>query len=324
MLRIIMLIFVLSGGYFTAFSAKAEDLGCRFEDGSNTTILSVPQMEIAANTPDGTVLYTSPKITKKLTCYPKRTVSNNIVYGTITGDYRQLSAQLKGLRISLHLNQYSFNDTSGGIIIGRTFPVNGREQYSEDVSIWYDVTVDSSRGKVPVSGTDLSGTIRALNISLSSITPYPMAYIDLKIPQITYIPCAMKLSISPDTINFGLIKNGDLENGVKLQRKFSTSIQKSAGCSAYGAVPFHINMYFEPTNSVINTDGSLSLNNGLGLTISDTTGKNITYNTAWKINDVTGDLGIKNYFTANLQKVSGQDIKTGSFSADVVVRIDYS
>lgn len=323
MLRIIMLLFVFNGGYLTVFQAKAAE-GCRFEGGDPT--LGVPQMEIAANTPDGTVLYISPKITKRLICptYSGTPVLTNVpILGQVTNEYKQLSTQLNGVKFNIHIDGYSFDDKAGSLYIGRTSSHNGVEEYNKDVTLWFDVSVDSSRGKIPISGTVLSGTYKSLQITLGTSTNISMAFINLKTPQITYIPCAMKLSISPDTIDFGLIKNSELAKGVKLQRKFSTSIQKSAGCSAYGAVPFHINMYFEPTNSVINADGSLSLNNGLGLTISDASGKDINYNTIWKINDVTGDLGVKNYFTANLHKVSGQDIKTGPFSADVVVRLSY-
>ncbi|MHC0471026.1 hypothetical protein ACYF6Y_20505, partial [Citrobacter sp. EBS8] len=32
---------------------------------------------------------------------------------------------------------------------------------------------------------------------------------------------------------------------------------------------------------------------------------------------------IRVVFTANLQKISGQDVKTGPFSADVVVRLNF-
>ncbi|EED9465037.1 fimbrial protein, partial [Salmonella enterica subsp. enterica] len=42
-----------------------------------------------------------------------------------------------------------------------------------------------------------------------------------------------------------------------------------------------------------------------------------------KIDDVKVDSILKNDFRASLHKVSGQDIKTGPFSADVVVRLSY-
>ncbi|EOB6051131.1 hypothetical protein ACHZNU_004604 [Salmonella enterica] len=59
------------------------------------------------------------------------------------------------------------------------------------------------------------------------------------------------------------------------------------------------------------------------MSIADSTGKAIAFNTAQKIDDVKVDSILKNDFKANIHKVSGQDISTGSFSADVVVRLSY-
>ncbi|EAO4170068.1 fimbrial protein, partial [Salmonella enterica] len=66
MSRILMLLLFFCSGYFTVFPASA-DPGCTFTDGDQVYI-NVPQMALPADTPDGTVLYTSPKITKRIIC----------------------------------------------------------------------------------------------------------------------------------------------------------------------------------------------------------------------------------------------------------------
>ncbi|EAN2926013.1 hypothetical protein EAY67_17360, partial [Salmonella enterica] len=73
----------------------------------------------------------------------------------------------------------------------------------------------------------------------------------------------------------------------------------------------------------INPDGSLNLNNGLGLSISDENGIKVPFNTEWQIENVDKNSILSNNFTATVQKVAGQTIKNGDFSGDVVVEINY-
>ncbi|ROW34571.1 fimbrial protein [Citrobacter europaeus] len=319
MLRVIMLLFIFGGGYFMMLPAYAT--GCNF-DGGNYLDLTVPQMAIPADTPDGTVLYTSPKITKKVSC-DKGIYSDfptPVVVAT-TADYNAFLNVRNGVKLTVYVDGIAY-DNPMSQTIGYT-STGYNPSFSKDISIWFDVKVDRSMGKIPVSGTYLSGGFQSLFVMIQSNFSASRGVISLYTPNITYIPCLMDVSVIPDTIDFGTVKISDMEKGMKLQRKFTTLIKKSKGCTIAVSAPFGINMYFDPATPVMNADGSLNLNNGLGLSISDTFGKYVPYNTAWKIDDVKVDSILKNYFTANLQKVSGQDVKTGPFSADVVVRLNY-
>ncbi|ECK3436714.1 fimbrial protein [Salmonella enterica subsp. enterica] len=320
MFRILILLFVFCGGG-AIFSAKAAN-GCSFVDGNELKI-TVPQMALPADTPDGTVLYTSPKITKRIECEsPQGTATGRYVTLTTTADYNNFLSMRNGIRFTVYIDGYAYDHPANNII-GYTSLIGGKNAFIKDVSIWYDIRVDSSRGKIPVSGTLLSGGFQSIFVLLQENYSIQRGVISLYTPNITYIPCTMNVSVNPETIDFGAVKSSDLEKGVKLQKTFSTLIKKSKGCSLAVSAPFGINMYFEPTNPVINADGSLKLNNGVGLNIADSTGRVIAFNTAKKIDDVKVDSILKNYFRASLHKVSGQDIKTGPFSANVVVRLSY-
>ncbi|EDT7188179.1 fimbrial protein [Salmonella enterica subsp. enterica] len=320
MIRVIIVMLVFLSSYFTIFSASATD-GCNFTDGQIT--LSVPKMALPADTPDGIVLYSSPKMTKRIICESLPGISRDFVQVTTTSDFNSFLNINNGIRFTIYVDGYAYNRPGSHILGYTSSSGGGNDKLTKDVSIWYDIRVDSSKGKIPVEGTLLSGGFESLYITIGNNFTRPRGIISLFTPDITYIPCTMNVSVAPDIIDFGAIKSSDLEKGKTIQKTFSTLIQKSKGCSLAVSAPFGINMYFEPTSSVINADGSLKLNEGLGLSIADSTGRAIAFNTAQKIDDVKVDSILKNYFRASLHKVSGQDIKTGSFSADVVVRLSY-
>lgn len=319
MLKKTILFFVFGGGYFTISPAFAAE-NCRILEGDLR--LSVPQLAIPADTPDGTVLFSSPKRNITLNCDPGVGYSGfgYAVNAVTTADFNTFSSQMNGVKSTLYIDgvPYDHQITRN---LGYT-SIGNNPVFRKNMTVWLEVVVDNTRGKIPISGSYLSGGFESIYFTLNNQYTH-VGKISLFTPDITYIPCTMAISVSPDTIDFGAIKSGDLEKGLKFQRRFTTLIQKNKGCTIAVSAPFGINMYFEPTISTLNADGSLNLNNGLGLSIADTSGKYVPYNTAWKIDDVKVESVLKNNFTANLQKISGQDLKTGPFSADVVVRINY-
>ncbi|EAR5683947.1 fimbrial protein [Salmonella enterica] len=320
MLRVAVLFFVFWGSYFTVFNVRAAD-GCNFDGG--VVNLSVPQMAIPADTPDGTILYSSPKMTKRLTCESLPGITRDYIQLNTTSDFNIFLRQNNGIRFTIYVDGHEFSK-QGSVTLGYTgLSGGGNDKFIKDLSIWYDIRVDSSKGKIPVEGTMLSGGFQAMYVLIANNLNRPRGIINIFTPSITYIPCTMDISVSPDTIDFGSIKSSDLDKGKNIQKNFSTLIKKSKGCTITVSKMFGINMFFEPTSSAINPDGSLNLNNGIGLTISDSLGKDIVFNTAYKIDNVKVDSILKNNFSAKLHKVPGQDIKTGPFSTDVVVRINY-
>ncbi|EBT4809558.1 fimbrial protein [Salmonella enterica] len=313
MSRLLTVLFVLFSGLISTFSARAAD--CQFDDGNLR--IEVPQMAIPADTPDGTVLYSSPKITKQLTCHVD---TYSTIYLFTTADYNKFTALRNGVSFNIYADGRKIAGLTQ-IALANVYPA--QKIFRKTMTFSFEVIVDSSKGKIPPSGTQLLGGFESIYIMVNSDYSKPRAIVSIYTPQITYLPCSMDISVSPDTIDFSQVRAGEFEQGKSIRKRFSTIIKKSQGCKATNTSPFGINLFFEPTNSVINADGSLNLNNGLGLSISDVNGKRIKYNEAWKIDNITYGYTLKNDFTATLQKTSGQDLKTGPFSGDIVIRISY-
>lgn len=320
MLRTIILLLAYMGGFFTVFSAGAIGL-CKFEGGDYLN-LAVPQMSIPADTPDGTILYSSPKMMKKVNCENTTYFANpgNVVAIT-TADFNEFLNKRNGIKFSLFINDVKF-ERGTSLVLGQ-LPAGWNTKFNKDIYVWFDVKVDSSMGKIPVSGTYLSGGYESVYVMSEGSYSSRRGVISIQTPDITFIPCVMDISVTPDTIDFNKISVSDLDKGIKIKRSFSTLIQKSKGCTSNSSSSFSLNMFFEPVNPVINADGSLSLNNGLGLSVLESNGTAVAYNSALKVDNIKVGSILKKDFTASLQKISGQDIKTGPFSADVVVRLNY-
>ncbi|ENE2092007.1 fimbrial protein [Salmonella enterica] len=316
MLRPVLFLFALSCGYASMSSAHAAE-GCVINGSPLNIFLPVPKMAIPADTPDGTVLYTSPKQSINLNC--SSTGRGKYVSVVTTDDFNKYLSQKNGIKTTVYIDGIPF-DRQKDYLLGFT---DASSSFKKTLSVWVEFRTDYSRGKLPVQGSLFHGSFQSIFFIEDYNYLVPRGVLALTPPDITFIPCSMEVSVSPDTIDFGMVKISDLDNGKKLQRRFSTLIKKSRYCTAVAGAPFGINVFFEPTSSGLNADGSLNLNNGLGLSISDSSGKYIPYNTAWKIDDVLMESVLRNTFTAKLQKISGHDIKTGPFSADVVVRLSY-
>lgn len=317
MLNKFMLFFIFGSGCFPLFSAHAA--GCTIVGSSSGYVeLDVPRMAIPADTPDGTILYTSPKKVISLSCTGDSGGSVGFVNAATTSDFNHFTAQRNGIKSTVYVDGKPISSQQD-LIIATTFSKTLRKS----VPIWIELKVDKSMGAIPGQGSFWIGNFESIYILQNGSYSAPRVIIALQTPNITFIPCTMELSVFPDTIDFSTVRADELDKGKKLQRAFTTTIKKSNSCLAVSSAPFGIDMTFEPTSSTINPDGSLSFNNGLGLSIKDASGTNIPYSTAWKIENVKVGSILKNNFTANLQKVAGQDVKTGPFSADVVVRMNY-
>ncbi|EMZ3476508.1 fimbrial protein [Salmonella enterica] len=286
--------------------------------------LVVPQMAIPADLPDGTVLYTSPVQNVNVSCSlstPYTSISQPVYAGT-TSDFNAFTSLRNGITVTLYIDGEPFRSPKNyvvGYLSKGYYP-----SFSKALSIYIEVKVDKTKGDIPVQGTLLSGGFESVYLMPGNVNySVPHGTIALYTPQVTFIPCQMSMVMNPGTVSFGEMSQRDLESGKAFKRPFSILIRKSHGCTIATSAPFGINMWFDPSGQALNADGSLDLGNGTGLTIKDGSNGIIPYNTIHEIHDVKVESQLRDYFTATVQNVPGQDVRTGPFDAVLVVRMNY-
>lgn len=321
MLRFLKLFLTLI--FLSAISnAFAESGSCKFATGS--FIPKIPQMSIPSDLPDGTVLYTSPVSKLKLDCTydPGAGISTSgtVVYLSTTTDFNTLQGQRNGIKLTIYINDMPINSA-----VIREFGKSSQGNpsvFSSDVNIYFTIVVDRSRGLLPESGVQLTGAFESIYFYIKRLY-WPRAVIGFETPKITAIPCSMDMMISPNTLNWGTIQTSKLENGKEFPKSFSILLKKKNTCTKLSAAPFGVNIWFDPMGGVLNADGSLDLNNGTQLSIKDSDGVVVPFDTMYQIPDVKVESVISKSFSALIKKTSGKDLNTGAFSSALVVRMNY-
>lgn len=314
------LVLSLLSGISNAF---ADSGSCQFASG--TFIPVIPQMAIPSDLPDGTILYRSPVSQLKLNCTydpgPGIFTSGTGVYYSTTSDFNTLQSQNNGIKLTIYINDTPVSSA----VVAREFGRSSQgysSVFSSDVNIYFTITVDRSRGSLPESGTQLSGSFESVYFYIKRLE-WPRAIVGFNTPKITAIPCSMDMTISPNTLNWGAIQTSKLESGQDFSKNFSIILKKKSTCTIYSAAPFGVNIWFDRAGQNLNPDGSLDLNNGTGLSIKDNSGTVVEYDTNYQIPDVKVESVLTRNFTAQIQKTSGKDLKTGSFSTVLVIRMNY-
>ncbi|ECY4913150.1 fimbrial protein [Salmonella enterica subsp. enterica serovar Oranienburg] len=321
MLRI-LLKFIIIVCLLLTRQVLAEDQ-CHFKNVGQVRF-SMPQMAIPADLPDGTVLYTSPVENVNLSCSLGIIYTSNAfpVTAVTTAAFNALTSQRNGVTVTLYVDGHAI-DKQARITLGN-FPAGYNPVFNKNINIYIEVRIDKTKGDIPVQGTLLSGGFESVFIIAGNIDyNKPRALISLSTPQITFIPCQMSMVLNPGTVSFGEMSQRDLESGKPFKRPFSVLIHKNHGCTIATSAPFGINMWFDPSGQTLNADGSLDLGNGTGLTIKSSSNAIIPYNTIHEIHDVRVESLLREYFTATVQNVPGQDVRTGPFDAVLVVRMNY-
>ncbi|MBN4834774.1 fimbrial protein [Enterobacter hormaechei] len=282
-------------------------------------------MAIPSDLPDGTILYRSPVSQLKLNCTydpgPGIFTSGVGVYYSTTSDFNTLQSQNNGIKLTIYINDVPVSSA----VVAREFARSSQGNpsvFSSDVNIYFTITVDRNRGSIPESGTQLSGSFESVYFYIKRLE-WPRAVIGFYTPKITAIPCSMDMTISPNTLNWGAIQTSKLESGQGFSKNFSIVLKKRSTCTIYSAAPFGANIWFDRAGQNLNPDGSLDLNNGTGLSIKDNSGTVVAYDTNYQIPDVKVESVLTRSFTAQIKKTNGKDLKTGSFSTVLVIRMNY-
>ena len=304
-----------------AFAAESSQ--CKFTTGNYIPV--IPQMSVPSDLPDGTVLYQSPETQHQLEC--SYDPGNGMittgpgVYFATSNDFNKLQDLKNGIRLIIYVNDYPVDSQIQPHQIGQ-----GNTDYisvaSITVRIRIEIVVDRSRGALPESGKYLGGSYESLYFYMDKFNT-PRGMIGFRTPQITAIPCSMDMMISPDVLNWGTIQTSKLESGQNFSKNFSIILKKRSTCTINSAAPFGVNIWFDRTGQSLNPDGSLDLNNGTGLSIKDNQGAVVAFDTLYQIPDVKTESVLYKNFTAQIQKTSGKDLITGSFSTVLVIRMNY-
>lgn len=304
-----------------AFAAPSYQ--CKFSTGSY--IPNIPQMAVPSDLPDGTVLYKSSETQLQLECSydpgnGMYTTGIDVLYST-TSAFDALQSEKNGIRLIIYINDQPISTRSQSVRFDKTSP-GYISTANVPVRIRFEVVVDRSRGTIPESGQLAGGSYESIYFYLRTIDT-PRAVVGFKTPRITAIPCSMNMTISPNTLNWGAIQTSKLESGQDFSKNFSIILTKKSSCTINSSAPFGVNVWFDRAGQNLNSDGSLDLNNGTGLSIKDNSGTVVAYDTYYQIPDVKVESVLTRNFTAQIQKTSGKDLQTGSFNTVLVIRMNY-
>lgn len=149
-----------------------------------------------------------------------------------------------------------------------------------------------------------------------------------------FIPeCIGTVSILPSRINFGHVMTDYLSQTLPKERTFTVRAEANPSCPNAGLFSLSLNSEFSVSGVTVKGTDVLSLMNdkeeanGLQLTLKDElSGRNVAFGTVSGFGAVSPATpnGVSRNYTARLEQIPGETLKTGPFSADVVVTMTYN
>lgn len=147
--------------------------------------------------------------------------------------------------------------------------------------------------------------------------------------------CFGRVRIMPSVISFGHIYTDDPSSGSSPLRQaaFTITADRNPACAGITSDRYDISLISQFSvagKSLTNNNQSIVLTNsaganGLTLSLQDDTGGRLQFGTPSFFGDISSRTGtiIQRKYTALLEKIAGQPLQTGAFTADVVVKITY-
>lgn len=154
---------------------------------------------------------------------------------------------------------------------------------------------------------------------------YNLKYHVNGLENIRVLDCSVSFDINPanQVIDFGSFNPYEIASGV-MAREFSITTTKSQdGMCTDG---FKVLSSFYTTETLGDDDTALLIGNGLQLQIRNASDNSLsTFNQYAEYADFTGSqLSVKQDYTAELSKVTGEDVKVGHFESVVLFKINYN
>ncbi|EKA7436212.1 fimbrial protein [Salmonella enterica] len=287
----------------------------------------------------GDIIYTSPAYTIQYQCqagdYSATTYRANLVS---LPDFNVLRDQLRNAGLALRMLVNDGIWYSGQLINYTPFPFGdaipaGQNSQVQSVRIQLQIEVVSSPPNV-------------VSVSLSPHTAFKI--IIGGIPDQNYglnintsgfrlqsIPdCFGRVSISPTWVSLGHIYT-DYPSSQHLPRQIPITITagQNIGCTGQFSDNYDILLsttFSAPGQTLTSASQAVALTNGQGepnglaLSLKDNAGNPLTFDSPSTFGNLTQSGGdISRTYTANLDAIPGTELKTGSFSANVVVNITY-
>ncbi|MDV5226131.1 MULTISPECIES: fimbrial protein [Providencia] len=303
----------------TFFSTRVFALDC-VESGTGVVIkppVPVGQLAIPADTPAGTIIWQSDPMTVTVFC---DNVLGNMV-DVVHMYFNPTSQKLgTGLLLGANYQGQQLERDKQKVSLG-TPPISGKQNVTVVVNFTLYIKVT---GVVPPSGHydgdnqftvfqfDGSGGINTtpgaknLRYSISGLTG------------IRFLKCGADIKVYPESqqIDFGQLMITELNRGQEFTKQFQVQALKR-GCLDN----FSMNVNFETTDK-LNGDYAIDLGNGTNLTIADDKNNLVKFNYFEFFGSLPkGSTSVTRTYNASIKKSS--TVKTGSFNASTIVRINY-
>lgn len=315
--------------------------GCYSVGQSQNTSLHIDNITLKSGSyPNiGDIVYTSPVYTIQYQCqadvYTAYTYRANLVS---MGDFNTIMDQLKNAGLALRMLVNDGIWYSGQLINYTPFPFGdaippGKNSGVQTVRIQLQIEVVANPPNV-------------VSVSLSPHTAFKIIMgglpnqdyglnINTSAFRLQSIPdCFGRVSISPTWISLGHIYT-DYPSSQHLPRQIPITITagQNMGCRGQFSDNYDILLsttFSAPGQTLTSASQAVALTNGQGepnglaLSLKDNAGNPLTFDSPSTFGNLTQSGGdISRTYTANLDAIPGTELKTGSFSANVVVNITY-
>ncbi|EJI0485801.1 fimbrial protein [Salmonella enterica] len=284
-------------------------------------------------------LYTSPPVTITYRCtqtgsYPHMPALYN------TASFRSLYDILRkaGLNLQLLINgQVWTPDTSTAGMAFQLPPTYTADSGGRKVTLQYrlfrdpSVPVSAVRTTVPGGNHFVLWPIEA-NYGLPGWSGIPVSFNTFTLQ---YIPdCIGRVSITPSQINLGHVMTGYLDKTLPKQASITITAAVNKNCAGAGLFDMTLHSQFSTTDALTGDSRAIQLKNnkgelnGLRLYFRDPSAyppANVPLNTPQGFGNIIAGVrdSVTRNYTAVVDAIPGSMLKTGPFSADVVVTITY-
>ncbi|WP_123361602.1 fimbrial protein [Pseudomonas chlororaphis] len=305
---------------------KSFALSC-LADGSNSASINETlgtDLAIQADAPDGTIIWESEAKSVPVVCTANKGAGKEDIYFYINPANTSVG---QGIRVGIRYNgEAMIRQTTGRWNTGH----NSQEGCTlSDCSGWrakftlnFSVFIEKY-GSTPTTGQ--ATTLKSYRVfqldgvgGLNKVPDSNLNYILTGIDRIRFVPCSPKLTVTPNTVDFGRLSSNGGQSGQQIiTSRFSLNLKRDC------TTPYTVNARFTPkTGSVL--DGLLvpANNSSVGISLlREENNEKLAYNSWFKLTDMTGASPIKVDLLAQLFWRAKPVL--GPFSAAVIIDLFY-